>query len=797
MMRRASGRRAAALLLVSIVANTLPAEPPVQLGECLAEIGRRTGARIVADPGISLALPCRGLPANGAIGTLLDAALAGTDLAWRARGDGLYVISSITAPAEPARARLETLTIEDTPVDLAPRPQLSSIDAALASTRYERDELAARALIDADQISRLAPNLYGAGARLSIRGVERDSDFLASNTIFLDGIDVGSRLLRSDLLPLEDLERITIQRGPRTSSDGSAVMGGKIALETADPPPETEALTRIGVDKRGRTRAGAVLGGALGASGVSARLAADLRQEAPDVNFRSVPALAVDSVERRAWLGKLLYEPEAWEGFNARFTQLAIEGELLDRLVGPFAVGPGTPNPDRVPDTFDSAQRLARRATLDANASALGASYAGESGWQAEIALTRTLAEIDGALFEAAARQFPEFERELRSRHRLEAAIPIGARWNLLLGGERFALDTLSRQDSFIAASAAGGAQRERFAEELFVDTTSVAALAERSFLDERAALALGARLLRERVRYAASLRRRALPPGCGESPDDGDCAGTPLPSRSDLEVGGGSEADLVLPVLAASWRLTPRHVLTASYDSGYRSGGVVPGLIASTIPVDPERSATAQLGWRAEWDEGLETSIVAFYQDWYDRQIAGARDEPPVINGGRSHAWGAEFEARAQLAAWLRLRAGLGLLRTEFDRFRPPGNFAGPLLDDFAQPKAPEWTAITGVQWIPPEGWYGSLEAYRAGAALASAGSNARLRIDPYTVVDARVGWRNTRWDVSLSALNLLDEFYVEDLRADAFGSSEQPGVVSYVPGEPRRVVLRVSYRW
>jgi outer membrane receptor protein involved in Fe transport len=58
-------------------------------------------------------------------------------------------------------------------------------------------------------------------------------------------------------------------------------------------------------------------------------------------------------------------------------------------------------------------------------------------------------------------------------------------------------------------------------------------------------------------------------------------------------------------------------------------------------------------------------------------------------------------------------------------------------------------------------------------------------------------VGWRNTRWDVSLSALNLLDEFYVEDLRADAFGSSEQPGVVSYVPGEPRRVVLRVSYRW
>ncbi len=783
------------LLAVALAAGA--EEQPRTLGDCFAEIGERSGARIVVDDNIALDRPCFGLPAGNDPARLLAAVLAGSGLAARAVGQGLYVVSVRRPDATettPVVRPLERLEIESDALDPDPRPRLAALDAVLAQTRYERDELANKPFVDIAQLSRLAPNLYGTGARLAIRGVERDSDFLASNTVFIDGIDVGSRLLRSDLLPLDDLERIVIQRGPRASSDGSAVMGGKVELRTAAPPPEPLVKLRTGVDDDGRGRAGVVLGGPVGDGGFSARIALDRRDEKPDVRFRAVPAVSIDRLRRDTLLGKLWYEPETKIGWFAGLTAIAVNSEITDRLVGPFVIESAAAEDTRLKPQYVSDLPQARRLGVDAMALALSAGIAGDEGpWQARLDLTRTRTDLDGALFETNLRVFPERDKELRSRHRLELARELGTDWNLLLGGERFALDTRQQQDLLRATADAETFLRDRRVETLFIDTKSAAVMLERIWHDGDSALAFGVRELRERVRYGGLLERRLVPRSCALP--GADCPGRPIAGRPDLTVGGEGKVRLGLPVVALRWRLDDVHVCVASHDTGYRSGGVVPGLFAETITIAPERSVTSQLGWQARWNADWDSSVMLFYQDWRDRQIAGGFGDPPITNGGRSHAHGAEIEVRGRIGGDLRLRFGLGILNAQFDRFRPGDRYGDPLFSDLVQPKAPDRTVLLGLQWVPEQGWYAGIDAYRASDALASVGRDPRLRIDSYSVIDARVGWRNRNWDVSLTGTNLFDAFYVEDLRADFFGGPDAPAIVSYVPGDTRRVLLRVTW--
>jgi outer membrane receptor protein involved in Fe transport len=792
-MRRALG---GCLLAVAMAAGAAPETRT--LGECFAEIGERTGARIVVEGDVSLDRACTRVPDGDDPARLLASVLAGSGLSARPAGQGLYVVveaRAADAPAATSVRPLDRLEIESDALDADPRPRLAALDAVLAQTRYERDELAAKPFVDIAQLSRLAPNLYGTGARLAIRGVERDSDFLASNTVFIDGIDVGSRLLRSDLLPLEDLERIVIQRGPRASSDGSAVMGGKVELRTEAPPPEPLVRVRTGIDDDGRARSGLVLGGPLGDAGLSGRIALDRREEEPDVRFRAVPAVDIDRVRRDTLLGKLWFEPESDLGGYAGLTAIAIGSEITDRLVGPFLIESAAGEDTRLKPQFVSDLPQARRLDVDADALALTAGIAGDGPWQARLDLTRTRTDLAGALFETDLRVFPERESESRSRHRLELTRELGADWNLLLGAERFALDTRQQQDLLRATADADTFLRDRRVETLFVDTESAAVMLERVWSDGDAAFAFGVRELRERVRYGGLLERRFVPRACAQP--EADCAGTPIAGRPDLAVGGAGEVSLGLPVAALRWRLDAVHAMVASHDAGYRSGGVVPGLLAETITIAPERSATSQFGWQARWTADWESSVMLFYQDWRDRQIAGGLDEPPVTNDGRSHAHGAEIEVRGRIAGDLRVRFGLGILDAQLDRFRPGDRYGDPLLSDLVQPKAPDRTALLGLQWAPEQGWYAGIDAYRASDALASVGTDPRLRIDSYSVVDARVGWRNRNWDVSLTGTNLLEAFYVEDLRADFFGGPDAPAVVSYVPGDARRVLLRVTWTW
>jgi hypothetical protein len=52
--------------------------------------------------------------------------------------------------------------------------------------------------------------------------MERDTDYFPTLTVTFDGIDLGTRLLDDELVPLDDVTKLNLARGPRTFESGDA-----------------------------------------------------------------------------------------------------------------------------------------------------------------------------------------------------------------------------------------------------------------------------------------------------------------------------------------------------------------------------------------------------------------------------------------------------------------------------------------------------------------------------------------------------------------------------------------------
>jgi len=110
-----------------------------------------------------------------------------------------------------------------------------------------------------------------------------------------------------------------------------------------------------------------------------------------------------------------------------------------------------------------------------------------------------------------------------------------------------------------------------------------------------------------------------------------------------------------------------------------------------------------------------------------------------------------------------------------------------------------PETKWSLGVQYEIPFGNAGSLtpriDATYQGDLYAT-GSNAPTNlIEAYTLVNARLTWRNDEgdWETSLEATNLTDEYYFIT-RFDQFTLT---GFTDGQPGRPREYALTVKRRF
>ena len=403
---------------------------------CLEGLAAQAQVRIVDASARAATAHCAGLHERVSLEQGLARLLTPAGLAWRRRGEGTLEIL-----AAPQRSRLDLsgLTVEGSPPDDPPRPdgRAPSLLAERAGglTRIDRPWLDDAPLLGFDQLGRFAPNIYGAGQGLSMRGTERDQDVFPALSVTLDGMDLGTRLLDNELVPLDGLERIDFARGPRSFEAGGESAAGAIRLVSAAPSAEPRLRSTLGLGESGARRAGVEWSGPIDSTGVGATLAIQRRDLPQFFKQAAVPSANSERRENDSARMKLVFLPDYVPGLSAEFSALAISGESSDRWIVQAPDRPdGTPVPLNFHDRISYAP-MPVVARTRAHAAAGAVRYRFGPSAELEINGANTAIARRGAVYPA--RDIASFDTENRRRQGAELRLQLQPDWKLALGLER------------------------------------------------------------------------------------------------------------------------------------------------------------------------------------------------------------------------------------------------------------------------------------------------------------------------------------------------------------------------
>jgi outer membrane receptor protein involved in Fe transport len=751
------------------------------LPRCLEQIAAGTGARFILSPRLAQDAPrCRPVVGATSAAMALDAALADSDVAWRMRDDGVFLLA---ASAPVAAGTLDTLAIEDTALEggdadpdaggAAPHAPRTAFGKHAGGTQYDRAELAAMPLVRFNQVGRLAPNVYSSGQSLSIRGVPRDNDYFTGNGVTIDGIDVGTLLLDHNLLPVDDLAAVRYVRSGAAFEYGGGRAGGSIQIDTPAPEPRFGARLAVGGGERSSTSAVVAADAPLLADGsLSGRLTLGRRNDPRFVRSAVVASIDDDTDRRDNANLRLRWEPESLPGLSVDLTGFHVDADAPDRSVARPGVGVPFDLFDRV--SFD---RSAIDYDLRGTGRGLRADYATAGGvwmgaWASDLDATR-----EGLALRQPDRVSFRRDDEARANIGLGTGLALGEAWRLHASIEQ---QRIERSESFVQVVGATPAQGVAYTgtNRNILDLDNTAVVAELSWREGPWRVSAGMRHVDETVEFRY---RELFVPTIGAASDR-----ITQRTRSDYRRN--------LPAASIEYELTPTQAVGASYSRGYRSGGFSEFVVVGEYA--PESLATTELSWRGAWfEQRLGLRAALFRTAWRDRTSIDGTIGAEIIEPFETRIDGAELELEATLSESIALRGGLGWLDARHRSGRYALAFREFDLAGVRATDAPGHTVLLGAIWRGAGGWSASVDAYRAGAAQSSTfsrdavGSEVPLPRAAYTVVDARIGWQGDRLGVALTASNLFDEEYIDRyVERRAF---------SRILGEPRQVDLRVTWTW
>lgn len=130
------------------------------------------------------------------------------------------------------------------------------------------------------------------------------------------------------------------------------------------------------------------------------------------------------------------------------------------------------------------------------------------------------------------------------------------------------------------------------------------------------------------------------------------------------------------------SWNIDRNNLVYAKFSHGVKSGGfnTAATLAVALTAVEPEKLDAYEIGYKSSWLDGLLTfNATAFHYDYKNVQVNVVGPNPGAVGGAtvsylqnaaKAKVDGAEFELGLTPAEGLKFNAALGLLDTEYTRF-------------------------------------------------------------------------------------------------------------------------------
>jgi iron complex outermembrane receptor protein len=726
----------------------------------------------------------------------------------------------VAAHAQAAAAQSEGVASVEELVVTARRREETLKDVPVAVTAVTGERLEQQGARDITTLQQFTPNLTLQVARGSnstlisfIRGVGQQDPlwgFEPGVGLYVDDVYIARP--QAAVLDIYDIERIEVLRGPQGTLYGRNTIGGAIKYVTNRIGPETEARIKAQYGSYNEADVVASLKGHLtdqlamgvtfghfGHDGYGTNLTTGAEQYDKDVNALRA-TLEWTPAEN---LFFRLAGDQVQDSSNPRHGHREVQA--LDFLGRPI---PGGEPPANVYDTKAGAG--------DHNfVVARGVSLTGEWDVSEAIKLKSITAyragrtdgpidfdELPQAILDVPAHyndhQFTEELQLLYTGKRLQGVAGVFY-LNATAAG---AFDTVLSQANLTIATAG------------FVDTESWSAFADFTYdLTDSLKLDIGGRYTSDdKLGHVFRQNFTGL-----ISPLFGNTAAVPGLVRSNFT--NDRKFSKFTPRVSLSYKFDPDLTGYVSYTQGFKSGGfdmradaiLTPSSVEGYAPEEVESYEGGLKGYFL--DRRLSVNSAVFYAKYKNQQVTlqtpvGASIASQVLNVGRSHMYGAEFEGTAVITPNLTANASLGYIKAEFDEYKALDlSVTPPVIRDFAGSRVfqntPEWTGALNFVYRVDLGDHGSLAltpavSYRDKFHMFEIPS--QLDQGSYWLVDASLVWTSAddRYRVGLHGTNLTDERY----RVGGYNFPQSAGVlfgnsVSAFYGPPRTVLVSVEAKF
>lgn len=260
---------------------------------------------------------------------------------------------------------------------------------------------------------------------------------------------------------------------------------------------------------------------------------------------------------------------------------------------------------------------------------------------------------------------------------------------------------------------------------------------------------------------------------------------------------------------IAVSKVLNDSHNAYVRVARGYKAGG-----FNMTLPVElndkkefsTETLYNYEIGLKSHWLAGLiDTNLALFYMDRQDQQVAASQQDPDkpqrfilfTENAGSSNNYGAELDATWYATDNLQVYSSLGWLETAYGDYQYQDKY-GTEVDltgrDLAH--SPHVTYSLGGTYRANLGWFANLNL--SGKSEFYYSDSNESRSEPYTIVNARVGYEASAWSAYLWGRNLFNEEY--GVRGFYFGNEPDNGWAEkqYIRyGDPRQIGVTFNVKF
>jgi len=643
---------------------------------------------------------------------------------------------------------------------------------------------------------------------LSIRGVSgggRNIGFDTRAGAYLDGVYVGQPQALG--LPLFDVQRVEVLRGPQGHLFGRNTVSGAVSIVTRPPGDQLEGSVRAVVGNEGAYEAYGTIGGPLGET-VSGKISAAYEKRDGFVE-NLYDGREIDDLDRVTTRGQLRFTPTDALTVDLYADYAEIKQET---------VVTGEPQTDFFDTEVDFLPRKPR--VMDINTrpyedvtlwgSALTINY--------ELGNGNTITSITGyrdtdqgrrndsdysrndILYVTYNDKFEQFSQELR------IASPTDGRIQYVLGLYYLEEKAYSYREATIGedmdvvvplpvpglSAPVGAAFRIAPGPAAIIDATvtteSLAAFAAVDFdLTDWMQVNLGARYTDEKKDLDFFL-------------DGSRSGGFRIASLDDTDSMSNSE---LTPSVGLTFRLREGMIAYARWGSGFKSGGwnvdfLNAAQVAAGYQFAPETVNSYEVGLKGDLGR-ISFEVAAFralYEDFQVFQtvrLPTGQNANKLSNAAKAESQGLEANIRARVTEGLTLSASLGLVDATYTSF-PDGGGIGVDLDGNELQNAPPVTASVSADYRVQLG-SGSLSLYGEYSYRDESytqPTNEEIdKLDSRSLVNARATYfiGDGNWSVSVWGRNLLDELYMSRRGRDFLGNQW----VKW--GDPRTYGLEVRY--